>query len=56
MKILECQRPKTPEGWRSPRRFAKDEASLKIPAGFGVRWPSTAFRPGSGVLLLRAAD
>jgi hypothetical protein len=40
---------KAPEGWRSPRRFANDGASLKIPTGLGVRWSSTAFRPQSGV-------
>ncbi len=35
--------PKAPEGWRTPRRFARFGGHRSTRQRFGVRWPSTAF-------------
>ena len=37
--------PKAPEGWRTPRRFARFGGHRSTRQRFGVRWPSTAFPP-----------
>jgi hypothetical protein len=34
---------KAPEGWRSPRRFARFGGQWKTRQRLGLRWPSTAF-------------
>jgi hypothetical protein len=35
--------PKAPEGWRTPRRFARFVRHQSTRQRFGVRWPPTAF-------------
>ena len=37
--------PKAPEGWRTPRRFARFVGQRPTRQRHGVRWPSTAFSP-----------
>jgi hypothetical protein len=39
------RRPKAPEGWRSPRRFAPFERHRQTRQRLGVRRPSAAFLP-----------